>query len=1158
MDGVALAEVSLDDKYTKASGRIYLTGIQALVRLPMLQRQRDLAAGHDTAGYISGYRGSPLGGLDQQLIAARRFLEQHHVVFQPGVNEDLAATALWGTQQAGLHGEGRYAGVFGMWYGKGPGVDRTGDAFRHANLAGTAPQGGVLVLMGDDHTCESSTTAHQSEFALVDAMIPVINPAGVAELLEFGLLGFALSRYSGCWVGLKCVHDTVNTAASIELDPARLAIGAPDDFAPPPGGLNIRWPDTPLAQEERLHRFKLDAVRAFARANSFDRLVFDSPRARLGIVSTGKSYLDLRQALADLGIDRDMAARLGLRVLKLGLVWPLEPERMRAFAAGLEQIVVVEEKRALIETQLKELLYRRAGAPQIVGKRDERDAPLFPSHGALSSNQVAIALAERIMKLDPDDTVAARLAELRRRHETEGGLTSPILRTPYFCSGCPHNTSTRVPDGSIARAGIGCHYMAQWMDRANMGYTQMGGEGANWVGEAPFSTRGHVFQNLGDGTYFHSGSLGIRAAVAAGVNITFKILYNDAVAMTGGQSVDGSLSVPQITREVLAEGARQVVVVTDDPDKYPLHAGFPSGVTIRHRDELDEVQRELREIEGTTVLVYDQTCAAEKRRRRKRGLMADPARRVVINELVCEGCGDCGLASNCVSIVPVETEFGRKRQIDQSSCNKDYSCLNGFCPSFVTVEGAPLRKPRPSASADDEFGALPEPELPTLTESYGIVVGGVGGTGVVTIGQLLGMAAHLERKGAAVLEMTGLAQKGGAVLSHLRIAPRPADIQTVRIAPGGARLLLGCDLVVAGGKEALLTLAPGRGHAVVNAHEMMTGDFTRNADFSLPAAALKRAIQKTVGERAIIVEGTRLATALLGDAIATNLFMVGVAYQQGLLPVSAAAIERAIELNRVGVDMNRRAFLWGRRAAHDLAAVEARATPASETPEHRRLSASLGEMIERRVAHLTEYQDAAYANRYRTMVERVGRVEAERARGRTELTEAVARYYFKLLAYKDEYEVARLYTSGEFLAQLSRQFEGRPKLEIYLAPPLVAQRDPATGRPKKRAYGSWMLTAMRYLARCRRLRGTPFDPFGYSAERRLERRLIAEYEAVLDEVLRQLSSANHEIALELARLPEQIRGFGHVKERHLVAAKERESELLAALRAPESRLSAAE
>ncbi|MCC2663371.1 MAG: indolepyruvate ferredoxin oxidoreductase, partial [Geminicoccaceae bacterium] len=889
---MTLAEVSLDDKYSKERGRVFLTGIQALVRLPMLQRGRDLAAGHDTAGYVTGYRGSPLGGLDQQMAAARPFLDQHHVVVRPEVNEDLAATALWGTQQAELHGEGRYDGVFGMWYGKGPGVDRTGDVFKHGNLAGTSRLGGVLVLMGDDHTCESSTTAHQSEFALIDAQIPVLNPAGVAEILEFGLKGFALSRYGGCWVGLKCVHDTVNTAASIELDPEQVRIVTPDHELPP-GGLNIRWPDPPLAQEERLHRFKLDAARAFARSNRFDRLLFDPPAARLGIVSTGKSWLDLRQALDELGIGAQQARRLGLRVLKLGLVWPLEPAAIRAFAAGLEQIVVVEEKRSLIESQLKELLYGMASAPRIVGKRDEQERPLFASHGALSSNQIAAALAERILRLDGDEALAAQLERLNLRERAEAGPASPLLRTPYFCSGCPHNSSTRVPDGSIAKAGIGCHYMAQWMDRSTMGYTQMGGEGANWIGEAPFSRRRHVFQNIGDGTYYHSGLLAIRAAIAAGVNITFKILYNDAVAMTGGQSVDGPLSVPQITREVAAEGACRVVVVTDEPAKYPLNAGFAPGVTVHHRDELDLVQRELREVEGTTVLVYDQTCAAEKRRRRKRGQMADPPRRVVINEMVCEGCGDCGLVSNCVSIVPVETEFGRKRQIDQSSCNKDYSCLAGFCPSFVTIEGAEPRRRRTAAQDDAALEQLPEPALPALDEGYGIVVGGVGGTGVVTIGALLGMAAHLEGKGAAVLDMTGLAQKGGAVMSHLRIAGRPDDIQTVRIAPGGARLLLGCDLVVAGGKEALRALDPERGRAVVNTQPMMTGDFTRQADLDFPAAALRRAVAQTAGARAAFVDATRLAVALLGDAIATNLFMVGFAYQQGLLPVSAAAIERA-------------------------------------------------------------------------------------------------------------------------------------------------------------------------------------------------------------------------------------------------------------------------
>ncbi|MEM7024149.1 MAG: indolepyruvate ferredoxin oxidoreductase family protein, partial [Pseudomonadota bacterium] len=768
-----LADVSLDDKYTREDGRIFLTGIQALVRLPMLQRERDLAAGHNTAGYISGYRGSPLGGLDQQLARAKRYLDQHHVKVQTAVNEELAATALWGTQQAQLSGEGRYDGVFGMWYGKGPGVDRTGDAFRHANLAGTAPLGGVLALMGDDHTCESSTTAHQSEYAMVDAMIPITNPAGVAEILQFGLMGFALSRYAGCWVGLKCAHDTVNTAASIGLDLTKLEIHLPDDWAMPPGGLNIRWPDPFLAQEQRLHRYKLEAARAFARANRFDRLVFDSPKARLGIVTTGKSYLDTRQAFDDLGIDRDLAARLGLRVLKLGLVWPLDPASIRSFADGLEQIIVVEEKRGLIESQLKEVLY--GSNTRIIGKQDEAGEILFPSYGALTSNQIARAIAERVLKLDPADSVVDHLAALTRRDEVEAELSSPILRIPNFCPGCPHNTSTKVPEGSVARAGIGCHFMATWMDRSTVGFTQMGCEGASWIGEAPFSKRDHVFQNIGDGTYYHSGLLAIRAAVASGVNVTFKILFNDAVAMTGGQPVDGPLTVQQVSRQVLAEGVNQVVVVSDEPEKYSSIAAFGDGVTIRHREDLEDVQRTLREIEGTTVLIYDQTCAAEKRRRRKRGQMVDPPRRVMINEAVCEGCGDCGVASNCAAIVPVETEFGRKRQIDQSSCNKDFSCLKGFCPSFVTIEGAILKKgPDPVEKSD--AGALPEPTLPSLDQGYGIVIAGVGGTGVVTIGALLGMAAHLEGKGAAVLDMTGLAQKGGAVMSHLRIAATPEMI----------------------------------------------------------------------------------------------------------------------------------------------------------------------------------------------------------------------------------------------------------------------------------------------------------------------------------------------------------------------------------------------
>ncbi|NJO38263.1 MAG: indolepyruvate ferredoxin oxidoreductase family protein, partial [Rhizobiales bacterium] len=921
-ESLALLEVDLDDKYEKHDGRIYLTGIQALVRLPMMQRALDQAAGHNTAGYISGYRGSPLGNFDQQLAQAKRHLDAHHIIAQPGVNEDMAATALWGTQQINLFGDGAYDGVFGMWYGKGPGVDRTGDVFRHANLAGTAALGGVLVLMGDDHTCESSTTAHQSEFGLVDAMIPILNPAGVAEILQFGLIGFALSRFSGCWVGVKCVHDTVNTAASIDLARVTPDIAVPDRSILPPDGLNIRWPDVPLAQEARLHLLKHDAVRAFVRANQLDRLVFPTPRAKLGVISTGKSHLDLMQALDDLGIDDTGAKKLGLRVLKLGLTYPIASETITSFAKGLKQIVVVEEKRGLIESQVKEILYGVRAAPSVVGKKDKDGNWLFPSNGALNSNQIAEAIGQRLLAFGESEDLKSALGALALRKKAEGEIDGAVLRTPYFCSGCPHNTSTPGARGLGGARGIGCHYMAQWMDRDNQGYTQMGGEGASWIGEAPFSKRRHVFQNIGDGTYYHSGLMAIRASIAAKVNVTYKILYNDAVAMTGGQAVDGPLSVPQISRQVAAEGAKQVVVVTDEPEKYPLSAGFAPGVTIRHRDELDQVQRELREVEGTSVLIYDQTCAAEKRRRRKRGQMVDPPKRVMINEAVCEGCGDCGLASNCVSILPLETEFGRKRQIDQSSCNKDFSCIKGFCPSFVTVESTSGSDPLLGKPKKDlpELPDLPEPNRPPVGGGYGIVVAGVGGTGVVTIGALLGMAAHLEGKGAAVLDMTGLAQKGGPVTSHLRIAASPDDIQTTRIAAGGARLLLGCDLMVAGGKSALSTLDPERGHVVANDNESITGEFTRNADLAMPGERLRATMRKAASGRVALVEANRLATALLGDAIGTNLFMVGYAYQRGLLPLSAAAIERlyrAVDEKCDGLVMNPAAFIFAGYALRD-------------------------------------------------------------------------------------------------------------------------------------------------------------------------------------------------------------------------------------------------
>jgi indolepyruvate ferredoxin oxidoreductase len=1163
---MALAAVTLDDKYILEEGRVYLTGTQALVRLPMVQRQRDAAAGLNTGCFITGYRGSPLGGLDLALGGARRFIERNHIRFQPAINEEMAATAVWGSQQLGLFPGAKYDGVFAMWYGKGPGVDRSGDALKHGNSAGSAPHGGVLVLAGDDHVCKSSTLAHQSEFAFIDASIPVLNPAGVEEILDLGLYGWAMSRYSGCWVAFKTVAESMDSSASIAVDPGRIEIVLPSDFEMPPGGLNLRWPDPPLEQELRLHRWKLAAAVAFARANRLDRIVIDAPQPRFGVITTGKSYLDVRQALDELGIGTAEAGEIGLRLYKVAMPWPLEPEGIRHFADGLQEVLVVEEKRAVIETQLKEQLYNWPAdrRPRIIGKFDEAGTWILPSNGELAPSQIARVIAQRLAGLGGAPSVAERLAErlarLDARERPAGGEVVPFQRTPYFCSGCPHNTSTRVPEGSRALAGIGCHYLAQFMDRETATFTQMGGEGVPWIGQAPFTETRHVFANIGDGTYTHSGILAIRSAVAAKVNMTYKVLFNDAVAMTGGQALDGGLTAPIVTRQLAAEGVHPIIVVTDEPDKYPLGTEFPHGTTIRHRDDLDLVQRELREIAGVTAIVYDQTCAAEKRRRRKRGRFPDPPRRVVINDLVCEGCGDCSATSNCLSVVPVETEFGRKRAIDQSSCNKDFSCLKGFCPSFVTVEGGSLRKRAAGDLAEDDLPPLPEPALPGLAEPYGILVTGVGGTGVVTIGALVGMAAHLEGRGVTVLDMTGLAQKGGAVYSHVRIAERPDAIHAVRIAAGSARLLLGCDLVVSASAEALSKLEPGHSRAIINSHETITGDFTRNPDLAFPGGDLRASIAAAVGAGdAEFIEATCLATGLFGDSIATNLFMLGYAYQEGLVPVSAAAIERAIELNGVAVAFNRSAFQWGRRAVVDRASVEARAVATDALPESHRVSESLDELVGRRVEFLSAYQNAAYARRYFDRVRRVREAEAARLGGGTALTEAAAQALFKVMAYKDEYEVARLYTDTDFLARVANQFEGPYQLRFHLAPPLVAPRDPATGHLQKRQYGSWMLGAFRLLARLRGLRGTAFDPFGRTAERKAERRLVAEYEALLDEIADALSPENHRAAVELAALPLEIRGFGHIKEANLQRAKAKEADLLARFRsAPAPQVLAAE
>ncbi len=1152
---MAETAVRLDDKYTKETGRVFITGTQALVRLPMMQRQRDAAAGLKTGCFISGYRGSPLGGLDQQLWQARRFLANNDIHFQPGVNEDLAATALWGSQQLDLFGDATHDGVFGMWYGKGPGVDRCGDVFKHANAAGTARHGGVLLLAGDDHTAKSSTLAHQCEYTFMDAGIPVLHPAGVQEFLDLGLYGWAMSRYSGCWVGFKTIADTVESSATVSVDPARIPIVLPEDFEMPEGGLNIRWPDDRLAQEDRLHRYKVYAALAFARANKLDRVVLDSPKRRFGIVTTGKTYLDVLQALADLGIDEQRAKDIGLTLYKVGMVWPLEREGIRQFAEGLEEILVVEEKRAVIENQLKEQLYnwRADVRPRVIGKFDETREWILPSPGELTPARIARVIAERIGRFHRSEDIDERLVFLARKEKALERDRAPISRIPHFCSGCPHNSSTKVPEGSRAMAGIGCHWMALYMDRDTETFTQMGGEGVPWIGQAPFSKTEHVFVNLGDGTYFHSGIMAVRACVAAGINITFKLLYNDAVAMTGGQPMDGPLDPAMISRQLYAEGVSDIVVVTDEPEKYPIGTEWAPGVTIEHRDRLDAIQRDYRERRGVTVILYDQTCAAEKRRRRKRGLYPDPAHRVFINDAVCEGCGDCSVQSNCLSVVPLETEFGRKRAIDQSSCNKDFSCLKGFCPSFVSVRGGKLRKPEGATERGPEeqpFPAVPAPSLPALDQPYGILVTGVGGTGVVTIGALLGMAAHIEDKGATVLDMTGLAQKGGAVVSHVRIAPRPEDIHAVRISAGGANLVLGCDLVVAAGFESLSKMDEGLTTAVVNLEETPTAAFTRDPDFQFPGQRMRDVIEQAVGTaRSDFVEATRLATALLGNSIATNLFMLGYAWQRGLVPLAEESLMAAIELNGVAVEANKRAFLWGRRAAHDPAAVEARVAP-KQLVESLRLSSGLEEIVERRAAFLTDYQDAAYAERYRKLVERVRGAESAKAPGRTELSEAVARYYFKLLAYKDEYEVARLYSDPAFEARLAEQFDGDYKLGLHLAPPHLARRDADSGLPVKREFGPWIFKALRLLARLKGLRGTAFDPFGHAEERQLERKLIADYETLVEELIAGLDQGCHNIAVELAEIPEQIRGYGHVKLAHLEKAKAREAQLLEAFRSP--------
>jgi len=1139
---MTLHDVSLADRYDLSKRIVLLGGIQALVRVMLMQKARDAAAGLRTAGYATGYRGSPLGGVDQAMSRAAGLLTAADIRFEPGLNEDLAATALWGTQQAHLRGEGRVQGVFGLWYGKGPGVDRCGDVFRHANMAGTAEFGGVLACMGDDHTGESSTTLHHSEFALVDAMMPILSPAGVQEVLDYGLIGWALSRYTGCWVGLKCVKDTIEVTEVVDGDPHRLEIVTPSDFAMPEGGLSIRLGDTPAAQEARMHDHKRYAAEAFARANRIDRRVWGRPDARIGIVSCGKSWLDTVHALDLLGIDAAEAERLGITTYKVGMVWPLDMVSFREWAENLELIIVVEEKRKLVEVQIKHAIFDDRRGRRVIGWKNERGDVLFSVKAALDPVGIARTLGGLLAEEGVDSPeLAARRARIEEAVRADNAPDIAVRR-PWFCAGCPHNTSTRLPEGARAYAGIGCHYMVQWMDRDTEGFTHMGGEGANWIGEAPFSTRAHIFQNLGDGTYNHSGVQAIRAALAANVNITFKILYNDAVAMTGGQPNEGGLSPERIARELLALGVGTVVGV-HDPKEEIDRAAFPAGVRLRPRDELDAVQRELEQVQGVSAIIYIQTCAAEKRRRRKRGAFPDPDRRVFINPDVCEGCGDCGVQSNCVAILPLETEFGRKREIDQSACNKDFSCLNGFCPSFVTLEGA---TPHKAARETVDIPDLPEPALPAIRGSHNIVVTGVGGTGVVTVGALMAMAARLEGKGAGVMEMAGLAQKGGAVHIHCRIAERPSDITAIRVAAGEADALIGGDLVVTAGAKTLSLALRGRTRAVVNTHEIVTGDFTGDRDFTLPTDRLGLALRARIGDGALrTLDATRLAERLLGDAIFANVLMLGAAWQAGLVPLGEAALMRAIEINGAGVEGNKAAFALGRWAVARPREAAAALGPGAEVA-----APDLDQLIARRAAHLTAYQNRRLAERY------TARVAAARALDE-EFGAAVAHGYHKLLAYKDEYEVARLHATT-LEAALGSRFDTVRAVRFHLAPPLLARPGP-DGRPRKREFGPWLMPVLRGLSRLKVLRGTPFDPFGHSADRRLERSLIARYEADLDLLMGRWTPAARAAAIELARLPLEIRGFGPVKAAAAEAAAARREAILATVTAGGApRLQAAE
>jgi indolepyruvate ferredoxin oxidoreductase len=1137
-------DITLDAKYEFEAEHAFLTGTQALVRAPLVQRRRDLARGLNTAGYITGYRGSPVGGYDSALWSAQKFLDAHHIKFQAGVNEDMAATACWGTQQVGMWQGANYDGVFAYWYGKGPGVDRSGDALKHGNLAGSSPNGGVLALAGDDHGAKSSTTAHQSEQALIAAMIPILYPASVQEYLDYAIYGIAMSRFSGAWSGFKCAGDIIESAASVSLNIDRINPLLPE-FQFPEGGVHIRWPDAPLVQEQRLISVKLKAAQAFVLANGLDRVSHPAAKKRLGIVAAGKGWLNVCQAFEELNLSDAEREELGIAVYKVAMPWPLEPTRIKDWAQGFDEILVVEEKRNVMEDQLARVLYdlRESDRPRLFGKWDEQGRPLVPEYGELSGSIVARIIAGRFLDEAEETCLTAAAAKLEARTTSSNLPAAPPERSPWFCAGCPHNSSTKVPDGSRALAGIGCHTMAVYMDRRTEAYTHMGAEGGTWIGQSPFTSEEHVFQNIGDGTYFHSGLMAVRAACASGVNMTYKVLYNDAVALTGGQPMDGDLMPWHISQQLWSEGVRRIALVSDEPDKYPSGTQWAPGTEIHHRKELEALQLEFREEKGITAIIYDQTCAAEKRRRRKRGLFPDPAKRVFINEAVCEGCGDCSTVSNCVAVRPLETELGRKRAVDQSSCNKDFTCLEGFCPSFVTVEGGRVRKAeQPKVELDDPAAGLPEPERRPITGSYNMLLTGIGGTGVVTAGAILGTAADRDGIGVSVLDQTGLSQKNGAVMSHVRLSADRGTVLGTRTSTGLADLILGFDMVVAAGKEAVNTMSGERTRALINDHLVPIAAFAENPDMPISSGSYIDVIQAKLGpDRVEFLDATVLATKLMGDSITSNIFQMGYAFQKELIPLSLDSILAAIELNGVAVEANKRAFSWGRLAAAEPARIS-HLTGGTASVEQ--TDESLDDFIARRVADLLAYQNAAYAKKYAAAVEQVRAAEAIVSPGRRDLEEAVARSLYKLMAYKDEYEVARLYTDPAYRGKLAMQFDGDYKLRFHFAPPILSPKDPVTGHPRKIDYGGWMESALKILARFKFLRGSILDPFGRLADRKLERSLIGEYGSMMDGVVKDLTLETYEAALQLAALPMTIRGFGHIKQQAVESYQQDRQRLL--------------